>query len=295
MPDQSLFPRSSGILLHPTCLPGPDGIGDLGPAAFRFIDWLADHSQSLWQVLPLGPTSFGDSPYQTLSAFGGNPLLVSFEKLQERGWLADSDLAGRPDFPADRVDFGPVIAWKFAVLDRAWDNFCARADGAAWGEFEAWCRRESSWLEPLARFLALKEDHGGRPWTAWEPALARREEEALAAACGRLGRRIDAHRFRQWLFAGQWEAVRAHARARGVRLLGDIPIFVAHDSSDVWARPDLFQIFGDGAHVAHLTRRRPPGARPPPRTAGRRSESPWRQISAWRRRSPPRFPAAARC
>jgi 4-alpha-glucanotransferase len=250
MPETSLFPRSCGILLHPTCLPGPDGIGDLGPAAHRFVDWLADHAQSLWQVLPLGPTSYGDSPYQTLSAFGGNPLLVSFERLQADGLLRAEDLADRPDFPVDRVDYGPVIAWKITVLDRAWARFCARADAAAWGGFNEWCTGQASWLEPLACYLALKEDHGGRPWTAWEPSLARREPAALAAACDRLAKRIDAHRFRQWLFAGQWAALRAHARERGVRLVGDIPIFVAHDSSDVWARPELFQLDAQGAPLA---------------------------------------------
>ncbi|MBK8166700.1 MAG: 4-alpha-glucanotransferase [bacterium] len=250
MAETTLFPRSCGILLHPTCLPGPDGIGDLGPSAHRFVDWLADHAQSVWQVLPLGPTSFGDSPYQTLSAFGGNPLLVSFERLQAEGLLREQDLADRPVFPGDRVDYGPVITWKFAVLDRAWAHFCAGGDAPAWRAFEQWSAGQAVWLEPLARFLALKDDHGGRQWTEWEPALARREPAALARACERLAKRIDAHRFRQWLVARQWDDLRAHARARGVRLVGDIPIFVAHDSSDVWARPELFQLDAQGGLLA---------------------------------------------
>lgn len=250
MAEAPLFPRSSGILLHPTCLPGPDGIGDLGPAAHRFVDWLADHAQSLWQVLPLGPTSYGDSPYQTLSAFGGNPLLVSFERLGEAGWLSAGDLADRPAFSDEVVDFGPVITWKFSVLDRAWANFCARGGADHWRAFEGWCAAEASWLDPLAQFLALKEEHGGRPWPEWAPALARREPAALDEARARLGKRLDAHRFRQWLFATQWGALRAHARARGVRLVGDIPIFVAHDSSDVWTQPGLFQLDARGAPLA---------------------------------------------
>jgi 4-alpha-glucanotransferase len=245
-----LFPRASGILLHPTCLPGPDGIGDLGPAAHRFLDWLADHGQTIWQVLPLGPTSYGDSPYQTLSAFGGNPLLISFERLRADGWLTDADLADRPDLPADHVDFGPVITWKTTVLDRVWTAFCARAGQSPWRVFEAWAAGQAAWLDPLALFLALKEEHGGLPWPQWTPALARREPAALDRARARLAKRVDAHRFRQWLFATQWDALREHARARGVRLVGDIPIFVAHDSSDVWMRSELFQLDAAGLPLA---------------------------------------------
>jgi len=250
MTDRPLFPRASGILLHPTCLPGPDGIGDLGPAAHRFVDWLADHGQTIWQVLPLGPTSYGDSPYQTLSAFGGNPLLVSFERLRDEGWLTDADLADRPALPVDHVDFGPVIRWKTTVLDRAWTAFFTRAAGESWRAFGSWSTEHAAWLDPLALFLALKEDLGGLPWPQWPPALARREPEALGEAGARLAKRIDAHRFRQWLFATQWGALRDHARARGVRLVGDIPIFVAHDSSDVWMRPELFQLDADGLPLA---------------------------------------------
>ncbi len=250
MSERPLFPRASGILLHPTCLPGPDGIGDLGPGAHRFVDWLADHNQSVWQVLPLGPTSYGDSPYQTLSAFGGNPLLVSFERLRDEGWLVDADLAERPLLPRDHVDYGPVITWKCAMLDRAFAAFCAHGGKGPWGEFAGWCAAQAAWLDPLALFLALKEDHEGRPWPQWAPALVAREEAALAAARDRLAKRIDAHRFRQWLFATQWQALRDHARARGVRLMGDVPIFVAYDSSDVWLQPHLFQLDAKGAPLA---------------------------------------------
>ena len=242
----SLFPRSSGILLHPTSLPGLDGVGDLGEQAFAFVDWLAAHRQTWWQVLPLGPTSFGDSPYQTLSAMAGNPLLVSLEILCRDGWLADSDLEGRPDFPSDRVDFGAAITWKQSRLERAWAVFVQRADTARWEEFSQWCAGQTAWLDDFALFMALKLRHEGRPWPEWPAPLVRREPAALAAAKAELASDLDYHRFCQWHFHRQWQALRAHARERGVRLIGDLPIFVAHDSSDVWARQELFQLDAKG-------------------------------------------------
>jgi 4-alpha-glucanotransferase len=238
---QSLFPRSSGVLLHPTCLPGPDGIGDLGESAYRFVDWLEKCGQSLWQVLPLGPTSFGDSPYQTLSAFAGNPLLISLERLVLEGWLQADDLSGRPRFDEQRVDFGSVITWKTKMLDRAWSVFGERASRTHRAEFEGWCAQQP-WLDNFALFMALKEDNEGQPWIQWPADLVKRTPEALAEAIGRLDKRIAAHRFRQWLFFHQWMELKGFAMARGIRLIGDIPIFVAHDSSDVWARPELFQL-----------------------------------------------------
>ncbi|MEZ4386813.1 MAG: 4-alpha-glucanotransferase [Candidatus Krumholzibacteriia bacterium] len=248
--DRDLFPRSSGIILHPTSLPGPHGIGDLGPAARRFVDWLVAAGQSLWQVLPLGPTSFGDSPYQTLSSLAGNPLLISLDELRDAGWLTDPDLAGGPRLADDRVDFGAVIPWKLAVLDRAWERFNATAADAHREAFAAFRHEERGWLADVTLFLALKDEHAGRPWTEWEPDLRARRPEALAAARSRLDDRIACHAFRQFLFARQWHALRAYANQRGVRLLGDLPIFVAHDSADVWARPDLFLLEADGRPTA---------------------------------------------
>ena len=242
----ALFPRASGVLLHPTSLPGPDGIGDLGESAFRFVDWLEKCGQSLWQILPLGPTSFGDSPYQTLSAFAGNPLLISLDRLVRDGWLLENDLAGRPRFDADRVDFGAVITWKYQMLDRAWTVFLGRAASAHWQDFENWCAGQS-WLDDYALFTALKEENGGRPWTEWPGELVTRDPAALAAAAERLDKRIVAHKFRQWQFFHQWMELKAFAMARGIRLVGDIPIFVAHDSSDVWSRPVLFHLDAEGA------------------------------------------------
>jgi 4-alpha-glucanotransferase len=247
MSDQRFrFTRSSGVLLHPTCLPGPDGVGDLGAGAYRFVDWLEKTGQSLWQILPLGPTSYGDSPYQTLSAFAGNPLLISLDRLADARWLTDEDLRDRPAFPLDRVDFGPVIQWKFSRLDRAWDRFSAGAGARDREEFAAWRREQAQWLDDFALFMALKDDHQGQPWSGWPAALRDRRPEALAEAAERLVHRVSAHAFRQWVFHEQWQQLKAFASARGIRFVGDLPIFVAYDSSDVWARPGYFQLDDKG-------------------------------------------------
>jgi 4-alpha-glucanotransferase len=241
-----LFPRASGVLLHPTSLPGPDGIGDLGPAAHDFLAWLADCGQSLWQILPLGPTSYGDSPYQTLSAFAGNPLLISLDELVARGLLRADDLTERPVFSESRVDFGPVISWKFSRLDLAWQRFQQEATADQGQACREWAADQKAWLDDFALFMALKEEQQGQPWYAWPDDLRRRDPAALEAARERLDVVIGGHRFRQWLFALQWQKLRDKAQQCGVRLMGDIPIFVAHDSCDVWAHADLFQLAADG-------------------------------------------------
>jgi 4-alpha-glucanotransferase len=244
---ESIFSRRrSGVILHPTSLTGPDGIGDLGGSAYRFVDWLEGHGQSLWQILPLGPTSFGDSPYQTLSALAGNPLLISLDRLQEQGWLSEADLALRPTFPEDRVDFGPVIQWKNQMLDQAWETFLAAASGTPMADFSAWRSGQAAWLEDFALFMALKEDQNGAAWCDWPAELRDRDAAALEEAGRRLDKRISAHAFRQWLFFTQWEALKAYAAERGVGFVGDIPIFVAYDSSDVWAQRRLFQLNAKG-------------------------------------------------
>ncbi len=243
---RDLFPRSSGIILHPTSLPGGQGIGDLGAAARRFADWLQEAGQSVWQVLPLGPTSFGDSPYQTLSALAGNPLLISLDALVATGWLEADDLSDTPGGEPDRVDFGRVIPWKNAKLDLAWRRFAADASADDRHAWQRWVREEGEWLADFTLFVALKEDQGGKPWVEWPPVLAKRDRAALAEARTRLDDRIDAHAFRQWLFHRQWQELRAYCAAHDIRLLGDLPIFVAHDSCDVWARPDLFHLDPQG-------------------------------------------------
>ncbi|HZZ83929.1 MAG TPA: 4-alpha-glucanotransferase [Anaeromyxobacteraceae bacterium] len=244
--------RRAGILLHPTSLPGRFGIGDLGPAARRFAGFLAAAGQTLWQVLPLAPTGYGDSPYQGLGAFAGNPLLVSLEDLAADGLLDAADLASAPAFPAGAVDYGPVITWKTALLRRAAERFDAGAAPALRRAFDDFRARAARWLDDFALFAALKDRHGGLPWTRWPASLSRREPVALARAREELAPEVRAIELSQFAFDRQWLALRDHARGRGVGLVGDLPIYVAHDSSDVWARPDLFQLDarGEPAFVA---------------------------------------------
>jgi 4-alpha-glucanotransferase len=231
--------RSSGVLLHPTSLPGPFGIGDLGPAARAWIDALARARQQWWQILPLGPTAYGDSPYQCFSAFAGNPYLVSPERLLQDGLLDAADVAGVA-FPADHVDYGPVIEFKVRILDRAWDNF--QAGRASWMRepFERFQREKAGWLEDYALFMTLKDVCGGQTWHDWPAELRQRDPAALARAREEHAEPCRRHQFRQFLFFRQWWELRHYARERGIRIIGDAPIFVAIDSADVWAQPHLF-------------------------------------------------------
>ncbi|HID34314.1 MAG TPA: 4-alpha-glucanotransferase, partial [Anaerolineae bacterium] len=237
--------RLSGILLHPTSFPGPYGIGDLGKQAYAFLDWLAQAKQRLWQVLPLGPTGFGDSPYQCFSAFAGNPLLIDPEDLRRRGYLSYRDLAV-PPFPLNRVDYGPVIQWKQALLRRAFAQFEKLGDASA---FDAFCQEEAAWLEDYALFMALKDAHHGRPWHEWEPALRDREPAALVKARDRLAGDIWFHRFTQWLFFDQWRKLKTYANQRHIQIIGDIPIYVARDSADAWAHRDQFLFDEEGRPI----------------------------------------------
>ena len=231
------LPRSSGILLHPTSLPGRFGIGDLGPGVGGFLDLLGAAGQRWWQILPLGPTGYGNSPYQSYSSFAGNPLLVSPDRLVDDGLLAASDLSAYPSLPDDRVDFDAVIAAKDSLLRTAYSRF-PEADGA----FDAFVAANASWLDDYALFMAVKQAHGGAAWYDWSPELVRRERSALVEAGARLAGSVRFYQFVQFLFDRQWDAVRADCRARGLQLIGDLPIFVAQDSADVWARPDLFHL-----------------------------------------------------
>lgn len=234
--------RRSGILLHPTSLPGRFGIGDLGPDAYAFVDALAEMRQSLWQVLPLTPTSIGDSPYFSPSAFAGNPLLLSPERLVEDGWLEASDLADLPTFSEDSIDYGAVGAFKRALLDRVAQRFEAGGSEAQKKAFEAFLAEEAAWLDDYALFMALKEEAGGKPWTQWPEGVRRRHPEALQEARARLKPTIRRHALGQYLFYTQWRALKAYANANGLVLIGDLPIFVAHDSADVWAHPELWRL-----------------------------------------------------
>ncbi|MFH1843529.1 MAG: 4-alpha-glucanotransferase [bacterium] len=237
-----LFPRASGILLHPTSLPGPHGIGDLGEAAFRFVDWLEAAGQSLWQILPLGPTSYGDSPYQTLSAFAGNPLLIDLEGLVAEGWLTEAELADAPAFPDSQVDYGPVIEFKNDRFAAAYARFRTQGNERQQAIYETWCREQSGWLEDWAAFAALKELHDGKPWVQWPASLALRQADAVTEAVKKSNDSVDRYRFLQWVFASQWRRLRQYAADKNIRIIGDLPIFVAHDSSDVWTNRELFHL-----------------------------------------------------
>jgi 4-alpha-glucanotransferase len=233
--------RSSGILLHPTSLPSPHGVGDLGREAWACAGWLAAAGQRLWQVLPLGPAGYGDSPYQGLSSFAGNPLLVSLEALRDEGLLDGADLEA-PAFPERVADYGAAIPWKERRLRLAAGRFAARArpaDREALAEFRA---RHAAWIEDLALFLAVKASQGGRPWVEWPADLAGRDPAALAAARQALGAEIEAHVFAQFAFFRQWAALRGRCRELGVEIMGDLPIYLAHDSAEVWARRRLFRL-----------------------------------------------------
>ena len=242
--------RTSGLLLHVTSLPGPFGIGDLGPAAHRFLDLLAEAGQGLWQTLPLVPVGHGDSPYASPSTFAGNALLVSPKRLVEDGLLDASDLAGAPAVPAERVDYDAVRTWKGGLIETAYRRFEAGAAPGLRAELDAFAHVHAGWLDDYALFAVLKEKHGGAAWTEWPAALARRQPDALDAARATLAEAVGRVRFEQFVFWRQWAALRAHARRRGVRLFGDLPIYVAHDSADVWADRDLFSLDADGRPVA---------------------------------------------
>jgi len=240
------FPRCSGILLHPTCLPGPFGIGELGSEAYAFVDFLKSAGQKLWQVLPLNPTGYGDSPFQCFSAQAGNHLLISLEKLREQGVLERSDLTGRPAFPEDHVDFGAVIRWKAPLLHKAAARFLADAAATEKNAFESFCRENASWLPEFALFMACKEENGGVAWNRWPPDIALRKPEALNAARTRLSDEISAVQYWQFEFSRQWQTLRAYAHDAGIRIVGDIPIYVALDSADVWTNRQYFCLSDDG-------------------------------------------------
>jgi 4-alpha-glucanotransferase len=231
------FERSSGILLHPTSLPGPYGIGDLGPQAYQFIDWLASTGCKLWQVLPLGPTGYGDSPYQCFSAFAGNPYLISPEILIQDGLLTQADLNNKPDFDDSRVDFGLLIPWKLDLLLKAFSRF---ASDDLHKEFDYFCAENAAWLDDYALFMSLKEANGGGAWNAWNKSIRTRKQSAMDKARKEHQESVQRYSFYQFLFFRQWNKVRAYANGFDIKIVGDIPIFIAYDSADAWANPELF-------------------------------------------------------
>ena len=240
------FVRSSGILLHPTSLPGKFGIGDIGPAAYHWVDFLASAGCSLWQVLPLGPTGYGDSPYQCFSAFAGNPFLVSPEALLEEGLLRPADVVTQMSFPQDQVDFGEVIPYKLGILDRSYQVFQQHPPAGIREDFEAFRTEAAHWLDDFAVFMAIKETYGGGPWVDWPMPLRKRDPKALAEFQKKNQVSIERNIYRQFLFFRQWNRLLAYAHKQNIQIIGDIPIFVAHDSADVWAHPELFFMRDDG-------------------------------------------------
>jgi len=237
--------RSSGILLHPTSLPSPFGVGDFGAEARAFIDFLHHAQQALWQILPLGPTGYGNSPYQCLSAFAGNTLLIDLRDLINEGSLESIALtASTAD--GDPVDFEETRSLKAKLLDKAFEGFCREMASSMASEYQAFCARSAWWLDDYALFRALKAAQGDREWTAWDRDLAFREPRALQRARDQLGQEINRQKFFQFLFFRQWMSLRAYARERNVRIIGDLPIFVAYDSADVWAHRELFKLDPQG-------------------------------------------------
>ena len=242
--------RAAGILLHPTSLPGRHGIGELGPDAWQWIDRLAGMSQRLWQVLPLGPTGYGDSPYQTLSTFAGNPLLISLDAARDAGLVDEERLRALPAFPESHVDFGGVIGPRTRLLHEIAADFPRRAAPELLRSLDEFIETHQSWLDDYALFRALKDHFDGRAWNAWPTDAARREPSVLAAAGRTLSDQVGRERVLQFLFHDQWRRLRTHAAARGVAVIGDLPIFVAHDSADVWCHPELFALDADGNAAA---------------------------------------------
>jgi len=240
-----IFPRASGVLLHPTSLPGPFGIGDLGPEAYKFVKFLGEADQSLWQVLPLGPTGYGDSPYACYSAFAGNTLLISPDQLVVDGLLEPAELPTLAE-ASERIDFGAVHSLKDALLRRAYARYTKTTDTNLRSAFETFAQRHSHWLEDYALFRALKDAHGGVAWNEWEPSLVKRTPGALERARDQLRDEVEAHMFYQFLFFRQWLALKHYCNDHGISIVGDLPIFVAPDSSDVWTNPEQFQLDKNG-------------------------------------------------
>jgi 4-alpha-glucanotransferase len=235
--------RASGVLLHPTSLPGPHGCGDLGPPAHAFARSLHEARQRWWQMLPVGPIGYGNSPYSAHSAFAGNPLLISLERLAEQGLLSAADIADAP-FPRGRVRYAAAREFRERHLRGAFAAFQRRAGLRS--AFAAFCERNSGWLDDFAVFMAIKRARKGAPWSRWEPDLRLRDPEALDRARRSLRAEIEQQRFEQFIFDVQWQSLRQHCHALGIGLIGDLPIFVAHDSADVWANRGLFHLDSQG-------------------------------------------------
>jgi 4-alpha-glucanotransferase len=245
------FSRSSGILLHLTSLPSKFGIGDMGQGAYRFIDFLAKSGQRLWQVLPLGPISYGNSPYNCFSAFANNHLLISLEGLVEDGLLQQADLTNTDVFPEDYVDYPLVIEHKMAMLHCSFRRFKSYRHGCYLSspDFEGFCVENQTWLDDYSLFMALKDSCGGLPWNKWDKDVSQRETTAISKVSYRLSDSILFHKYLQYIFVKQWLGLRQYAHDRQIKIIGDIPIFVAYNSSEVWSHPELFKLDDRGKPI----------------------------------------------
>jgi len=243
-------PRASGVLVHPTSFPSPYGMGDLGAGAYAFLDFMKEAKQKLWQVLPLGPTGYGDSPYQSFSSFAGNHYLISPDELKKQGWLSDEDLSEIPPSNPRAIDYGPAINYKMELLKKAFANFKAKATPAQKSAVTKFCNKNNEWLEDYAVFTALKDHFGGIEWHRWSAPLAHREPTALEDMRQQLAEQVEFTKFVQFEFFRQWGALKAYANKAGIKIIGDIPIFTARDSADVWAAPELYMMDKDGQPTA---------------------------------------------
>lgn len=244
------FKRAAGVLLHPTSFPSRYGIGDFGETAYRFVDFLEASKQSYWQLLPLGPTGYADSPYQCFSAFAGNPLLISPDQLVGDGYLPASDVKDVPSFPTSVVDYGWVIFYKNQLFQKAFDHFKLVSNVEKVEAYEQFCVDNAFWLDDFSLFMALKnyhKDQDGGVWNTWPIDIAQRKPAAMKAWAAKLANKIELYKFTQFLFFGQWLSLKGYANERNIQIIGDIPIFVAFDSADVWSNPDLFFLKEDGS------------------------------------------------
>lgn len=244
--------RKSGILLHPTSFPSPYGIGDLGSSAYCFVDYLKASGQTLWQILPLGHTGYGDSPYQAFSAFAGQPLVISPEKLYNQGLLSETDISNIPEWDPLKIDYGPTITYKFSLLKKAYDNFLSSNEHGLNEDFQNFCKQEMDWLFDYALFMAVKDAHNGVTWTSWDFSIAFPTTESKEKWADKLKYEVNYYQFIQFIFNQQWQALKAYANENNIQIIGDIPIFVAFDSADVWVNKDLFCLDSKGVptHVA---------------------------------------------
>ncbi len=245
-----ILPRSNGILLHITSLPGGHGIGDLGSSAYEFAEFLGESGQKLWQVLPVNPTGYGDSPYQCFSAFAGNPLFISLTALHERRLLSQEDMMNVPEFSRTQVDYDRVADFKGRLLSKAAHAFLQAASGAEYAAFDTFCQSQAGWLNDYAFFMACKRAHNDVAWVHWNESIRRRDAAALEQWKDKLSSEIQLHKFAQFEFYRQWEKLKGHCNRLGISIMGDIPIYVAHDSADVWTHPELFRLDEQGNPTA---------------------------------------------